>query len=142
MEELKSEKAVLLNQLDCADDVGIAAIKKDIASVGVGLSKLEQQEEKYASKLEAALREYTDLKDQGADFEPAQKIALLSENITSVSHRIQSDYGEKYDPLVMFDSQRNVAELLDEEANSRFSAAMQRKQKPQQIIRNITQENK
>ena len=28
---LKSEQAVLINQLDCADDSGIATIKKDIA---------------------------------------------------------------------------------------------------------------
>lgn len=70
IEELKSENAVLLNQLDCADDAGIAAIKKDIAYAEAGLFKLEQQEEKYSSKLEAALSEYADLKEQGADFEP------------------------------------------------------------------------
>lgn len=44
IEELKSEKAVLLNQLDYADDSGIAAIKKDIADAEASLSKLEQQE--------------------------------------------------------------------------------------------------
>ena len=71
IEELKSENAVLLNQLDCADDAGIAAIKKDIAYAEAGLFKLEQQEEKYSSKLEAALSEYADLKEQGADFEPS-----------------------------------------------------------------------
>ena len=39
IEELKSEKAVLLNQLDCADDAGIAAIKKDIAYAEAGLRR-------------------------------------------------------------------------------------------------------
>lgn len=60
IEELKSEKTVLLNQLDCADDAGIAAIKKDIAYTEADLFKLEQQEEKYSSKLEAALSEYAE----------------------------------------------------------------------------------
>lgn len=123
IEELKSEKAVLLNHLDCADDGGIATIKKDIAAAEAGLSKLEQQEEKYTSELEAALCEYATLKEQGADFEPtqlyAQRMALRPEKTTDAAHRIQSAYGEKYDPLVMFDSQRDVAELLHEDAENR-----------------------
>ena len=123
IEELKSEKAVLLNQLDCADDSGIAAIKKDIIAAEASLSKLEQQEKKYSAELEATLREYADLKDQGEDFEPAelyaQRMALRPEKSSSASNRIQSAYGEKYDPLVMFDSQRDVAELLHEDAENR-----------------------
>lgn len=123
IEELKSEKAVLLNHLDCADDAGIAIIKKDIVSVEAGLSKLEQQEEKYASELEAALSEYAALKEQSADFEPAelyaQRMALRPENTADAVQRIQSAYGKKYDLLVMFDSQRDVAELLHENAKVR-----------------------
>ena len=120
IEELKSEKAMLLNQLDCVDDAGIATIKKDIAAAEAGLSKLEQQEKKYASELEAALSEYAALKDQGADFEPAQlyeqRMALRPEKSASASDRIQSAYGEKFDPLVMFDSKRDVNDLLHEDA--------------------------
>ena len=123
IEELKSEKAVLLNQLDCADDSGIAAIKKDIADAEASLSKLEQQEKKYSAQLEAALNEYTNLKVRGADFDAAelyaQRMALRSEKSASASNRIQSAYGEKYDPLLMFESQRDIAELLQEEQKHR-----------------------
>ena len=123
IEELKSEKSVLLDRLNCTDDAGISAIKKDIAAAEAGLSKLEQQEEKYSSELEAALSEYAALKDQGADFEPtqlyAQRMALRPEKTTDAAHRIQSAYGEKYDPLVMFDSKRDVDELLHEDAENR-----------------------
>ena len=84
---------------------------------------MEQQEEKYSSELEAALSEYTDLKEQGADFEPAQlysqRMALRPEKSAAATNRIQSAYGEKYDPLLMFDSQRDVAELLHEDAENR-----------------------
>lgn len=86
---------------------------------------MEQQEEKYSSKLEAALSEYADLKEQGADFEPAQlyahRMALRPEKSVFASNRIQFAYKEKYDPQVMFDSQRDVAELLLENAENRTS---------------------
>lgn len=118
LEELKSEKAMLLNQLNWADNAGIATIKKDIASVEAGLSKLEQQEAKYSSELETALNEYADLKEQGAYFEPAelyaQRMALRPEKSAAASNRIRSAYGEKYDPLLMFDSQRDISEMLNE----------------------------
>ena len=118
IEEMKSEKAVLLNQLDCVDDSGIAAIKKDITAVEASLSKLEQQEAKYSSELETALSEYADLKEQSTDFDPAelyaQRMALRSEKSVSASNRIHSAYGEKYNPLLLFESQRDIAELLQE----------------------------
>lgn len=139
IEKLKSKKAVLLNQLDCADDAGIAATKKDIAYAEAGLFKLEQQEENCSSELEAALSEYADLKEQGADFEPAQlyahRMVLRPEKSVFASNRIQSAYGEKYDPLVMFDSQRDVAELLHEDAENR-TFQQELEQKKQQKLKN------
>lgn len=123
LEELKSEKSVLLDRLNCTDDAGISTIKKDIAAAEAGLSKLEQQETKYASELEAALSEYAALKDQGADFDPAelyaQRTALRQEKTAEAVQRIQSAYGEKFDSLVMFDSKRDVNELLHEDAEER-----------------------
>ncbi len=110
-------------------------IKRDIAAAEAGLSKLEQQEEKYSSELEAALSEYAALKEQGADFEPAelyaQRMALRPEKYSSASYRIQPAYGEKYNPLVMFDSQRDVAELLHEDVEER-AYQREREQKKQQ----------
>ena len=136
IEEMKSEKSVLLDRLSCTDDAGISTIKKDIAVAEAGLSKLEQQEEKYASELEAALSEYADLKEQGADFDPtelyAQRTALRPEKSASASNRIQSAYGEKYDPLVMFDSKRDVDELLHEDEEER-AYQREREQKKQQV---------
>jgi len=137
IEELKSEKAVLLNQLNCADDSEISAIKKDIADAEASLSKLEQQEEKYSSELETAFSEYADLKEQSADFEPvelyAQRMALRSEKSASASNRIQSAYGEKYDPLLMFDSQRDIAKLLQDDAENRvYQQEMEQRKRQEQ----------
>ena len=140
IEELKSEKAVLLNQLDCADDSGIAAIKKDIADAEAGLSKLEQQEEKYSSELETALSEYADLKEQSTDFDPAelyaQRMALRSGKSASASNRIQSAYGKKYDPLLMLDSQRDIAKLIQDDAeNSVYQQEMEQRKRQEQTKR-------
>ena len=137
IEELKTEKAVLLNQLDCADDSGIAAIKKDIADVEASLSKLEQQEEKYSSELETALSEYADLKEQSADFDLAelyaQRMALRSEKSASASNRVQSAYGKKYDPLLMLDSQRDIAKLLQDDAENRvYQQEMEQRKRQEQ----------
>lgn len=41
-------------------------------------------------------------------------MALRSEKTVAVIDRIQSTYGGKYDPMLMFNSQRDVSEILDE----------------------------
>lgn len=113
---------MLLDYLNCTDDTGISVIKKNIAAAEAGLFKLDQQEEKYSTELEAALNEYASLKSQGANFEPAelyaQRMDLHSEKSASASIRIQSAYGKKYDPLLMFDSKRDVAEILHEDSET------------------------
>lgn len=123
IEELKSEKGVLLSQLDYVDGAGIAVVKKDITAAEASLSKLKQQEEKYSAQLEVAFSEYANLKVQSADFDPdelyAQRIVLRPDKIAAVVDRIQDAYGEKYDPLMMFDSKRDVTELLHDEDESR-----------------------
>ena len=131
IEELKSEKSVLLDRLNCTDDAGISTIKKDIATAEAGLSKLEQQETKYAFELEAALSEYVALKDQSTDFDQTelytQRTVLRSEKTADAVQRIQAAYGEKFDPLMMFDSKRDVNDLLHEDAEER---AYQRERNP------------
>ena len=123
IEELKSEKAVLLNQLNCADDSGIAAIKKDVADAEASLSKLEQQEKKYSAQLEVALNEYTNLKVRGADFDAAelyaQRMILRADIMAAVVDHVQAAYGEKYDSVMMFNSKRDVSALLNDEDKCR-----------------------
>lgn len=138
IEELKFEKSVLLDRLNCTDNAGISTIKKDIVAAEAGLSKLEQQEAKYTSELESALSEYAALKNQGADFNPtelyAQRTDLRPEKTADAVQRIQSAYGEKFAPLVMFDSKRDVNDLLHEDAEER-AYQREREQKKQQVHR-------
>lgn len=69
LEELKSEKALLLQSLQYSKDTGIDVIRKDIATMEAGLKRLEQQEQKYTAELDNALKEYAELNEQAAEFD-------------------------------------------------------------------------
>ena len=48
------------------------------------------------------------------------RLAIREEKERSAVTCVQDAYGEKYDSLMMFDSKRDVANLLHEEAETRF----------------------
>ena len=123
LEELQTEKEMLLRSLDCADDTGISSVKKDIAAMESALKKLEEQEAKYSAELDAALKEYSELKEQASELDAGElmeaRLAIREEKERSAVTCVQDAYGEKYDSLMMFDSKRDVANLLHEEAEAR-----------------------
>ena len=137
LEELKSEKEVLLNTLDCADDAGVSDVKKQISTMEAALKKLEKQEESYTVELEDALKQYADLKEQAADVDAVElmdaRLDIRPDRERSAADRIKAAYGEKYDPLMMYDSKRDVADLLNEEAEAHsVREFLRQKQKLQQ----------
>ena len=137
LEELKTEKAMLLRSLDCADDVGISAVKKEIAALESALQKLSEQEEKYSAELDEALKQYAELKEQAAGMDAVElmdaRLAVREEQERSVASRVKSAYGEKYDPMMMQDSKRDVANLLNEETEARsIHERLRQKQQAQQ----------
>ena len=135
LEELKTEKEMLLRSLDCADDIGISSVKKDIAAMESALKKLEAQEAKYSAELDAALKEYSELKEQASEFDAGElmeaRLSIRGEKERSAVTRVQDAYGEKYDSLMMFDSKRDVANLLHEEAEIRSVRERLRKKQQQ-----------
>ena len=72
LEELRSEKSLLLQKFEYAEDAGTESFRKDIATMEAGLKKLEAQEQKYSAELDKALDEYAELKAQTADFDPVE----------------------------------------------------------------------
>lgn len=125
LEELQTQKNMMLNTLVCADDSGIVAVRKDIATMETGLRKLDQQETQYAAELDAALKEYAELQVQAADFDPVElaniRLSIRPNKENDAQRRIQSAYGDKYDPLMILDSKRDVARLLHEVGEERRS---------------------
>ena len=123
IEELKTEKEILLRSLDCTDDTGISDVKKEIATLESALQKLSEQEEKYSAELDDALKQYAELKEQSAGMDAAElmdaRLAVREEKELSAIEKVKAAYGEKYDPMLMHDSKRDVANLLHEEAEAR-----------------------
>ena len=122
IEELKTEKEILLRSLDCTDDTGISDVKKEIATLESALQKLSEQEEKYSAELDDALKQYAELKEQSAGMDAAElmdaRLAVREEKERSAIEKVKAAYGEKYDPMLMHDSKRDVANLLHEEAEA------------------------
>ena len=120
IEELKSEKALLLNQLNCADDHGMGEIKQHIASMESSLDTLNQQEKKYTAELDAALAQYTELQQQAVDMDAmeldAARHAIRSDKEYEVLQRLQATYGKKFDSGMLTQSRMDVAEMLGETA--------------------------
>ena len=136
LEELKSEKDMLLHSLECSDDAGIAAVKKDIPTMEATLKKLSQQEEKYTAELNDALQQYAELKSQSAEFDSDElqdaRLALRPAMERSAVDRVQSAYGDRYQPLMMYDSKRDVSDMLHEEAETRSIRERLRQKQQQQ----------
>lgn len=75
LEELRSEKALLLQKFEYAEDAGAEMFRKDIATMEAGLKRLEAQELKYSAELDKALDEYAELKAQTVELDPVELYA-------------------------------------------------------------------
>lgn len=123
IEELKTEKEMLLRSLDCADEAGISDVKKEIATLESALQKLSEQEAKYSAELDVALKQYAELKEQAAGMDAAElmdaRLDIRKEQERSAIDRVKAAYGEKYDFATMAGCKQDVASLLREETEIR-----------------------
>lgn len=120
IEELKNEKALLLNQFNCAADHGMDEIKQHITSMESSLEMLNQQEEKCTAELDAALAQYAELQQQAADMDAREldvaRQAIRTDKELEAAQRLQATYGKKFDHGMLAQSRNDVAEMLDEPA--------------------------
>ena len=127
---------MLLHSLDCADDAGISAVKKEIATLEGALQKLSEQEAKYSAELDEALKQYAELKEQAAGMDATElmdaRLAVREDKERSAIDRVKAAYGDKYDPMMMHDSKRDVANLLHEDAEARSIRERLRQKQQQQ----------
>lgn len=132
LEELRSEKAMVLQRLQCVDDRAVSNLKKIIFKSEMDLKNLEKHETRYAAALETALKQYTKLQEQAADLDPLvlyqARQAIRPEKEQSVVGRVQSAYGDKYSLLMAYDSKREVSKLLNEYTEDRAMQELKREQ--------------
>lgn len=119
LEELRSEKNLLLASLAYTEEDAAEQFPKDIAAMEQSLKRLEEQEQKYSAELDAALNEYVGLREQAQGFDPVQlyktKQAIRPSKEQEAENRAQQVYGEKYSSLLMFDSKKAVSRMLHED---------------------------
>lgn len=148
IEKLKSEKALLLNQFNCAEDQGMAEVKQHITFMENSLNKLDQQETRYAGELEAALVQYTELQQEAVamdstDLDTARQAIRPAKECETIQ-RLQTTYGKRFDSRTLAQSQMDVAEMLDETAESvsirQELQQLQRQQNRQSHVKEHSQE--
>ena len=123
LEELRSEKALLLQKFEYAEDAGAEAFRKDIATMEAGLKKLEAQEQKYSAELDKALDEYAELKAQTADFNPVelyearQSIRYAQEKESE--KQLEDAMHEKPSLIMLLGAKQETSRLLGDDADER-----------------------
>lgn len=139
LEELKSEKVMVLSSLDCDEDTGIAEVKKSVVAMERNLERLTQQEEKYVAELDTTLIQFTELKEQEKEVDYValfeQRAVLRPDTIQAVTSKLKMAYGEKFVPIILSDSKRDVAELLGEETEIRSIHEDLQKKQEQKVER-------
>ena len=128
LEELCSEKALLLQKFEYAEDAGAEVFRKDIAAMEAGLKKLEAQEQKYSVELDKALAEYADLKAQATDFDPmelyeARRAIRPAQEKESEKH-LEDAMHEKPSLIMLLSAKQETSHLLGADAEERQARQM------------------
>ena len=146
LEELRSEKALLLQKLEYAEDAGAEAFRKDIATMEAGLKKLETQEQKYSVELDKALTEYAELKAQTADFDPVElykaRQAIRPMQEKAAERQLEETLQKKPSFGLLLGAKQEVSRLLEEDTEERQARqmAMQRQEKQRTVPQNRSNE--
>ena len=132
LEELRSEKAMLLNNLDCADDKEVKKVRTSVSNMKDTLETLEASEKKFAAELDAAQKEFAALQEQAADFDPIElydaRQVIRPDKEQDAVYKLQDKYTDKYSHTIMVDGKHEVSCILDEYAKGQEIQQMKREQ--------------
>ena len=139
LEELRSEKMLLLQKFEYAEDAGAEEFRKDIATMEAGLKKLEAQEQKYSAELDKALDEYAELKAQAADFDPVElykaRQAIRPAQEKAAEQQLEDTMHEKPFLIMLLSAKQEASRLLGEDAENRQARQMvMQRQKEQRTV--------
>lgn len=123
LEELRSEKALLLQKFEYAEDAGAEAFRKDIAIMESGLKRLEAQEQKYAAELDKVLAEYAELKAQAVDLDPVElhdaRQAIRPVQEKAAEQQLEDSIHEKPSLIMLLSAKQETSRLLKEDTEAR-----------------------
>ena len=119
IEELRSEKSMILSRFDKTDDDGMKEVKKWVASMESSLQRLEQTEAKYQAELDAALAQFRELTGEGESVDKSelhtQRQILRKPYAQDARDRLQQAHGKQYSAITMMEAQQDVDHLLRED---------------------------
>ena len=128
LEELRSEKALLLQRFEYAEDAGAEAFRKDIATMEAGLKKLEAQEQRYSAELDKALAEYAELKAQASDFDSVElyqaRQVLRPAQEKAAERQLEETLQKKPSLIMLLSAKQEVSRLLGEDTEERQARQM------------------
>ena len=141
LEELRSEKALLLQQFE---DAGAETFRKDIAALESNLEKLDEQEQKYSAALDAALHEYAEVKSQAAGLDPVElyeaRQAIRLGQEAAANEKLEQVFGSKYSLLRWMDAKQAQIRLTNDSLEE-YAARQQAKQKYKSISQPVRKRN-
>ena len=112
LEELKSEKSMLLNSMECADDAAFSKFKKEVKNLDTQMDALEQAENKFTAELDRTLERYRDLEKTVADVDAGEltdtRMELRTGKEQSAASQLQKIYGVKYDYDMIVNSAKKL----------------------------------
>ena len=128
LEELCSEKALLFQKLEYAEDAGAEEFRKDIATMEAGLKKLEAQEQRYSAELDKALAEYAELKAQASDFDSVElyqaRQVLRPAQEKAAERQLEETLQKKPSLIMLLSAKQEVSRLLGEDTEERQARQM------------------
>ena len=128
LEELRSEKALLVQKFGYAEDAGAEAFRKDIAIMEAGLKKLEAQEQKHSAELDKALDEYAELKAQAADFDSVElykaRQVLHPAQEKAAERQLEETLQKKPSFSLLLSAKQEISRLLGEDTEERQARQM------------------
>ena len=144
LEELRSEKALLLQQFEYAEDAGAETFRKDIAALESNPEKLDEQEQKYSAALDAALHEYAEVKSQAAGLDPVElyeaRQAIRLGQEAAANEKLEQVFGSKYSLLRWMDAKQAQIRLTNDSLEE-YAARQQAKQKYKSISQPVRKRN-
>lgn len=106
IEELRSEKLRMLNELKCADDKDIPKVQSEIAKIESTLATMEKATSENSSKLLKLLSQYKVYRERAKSFNPAEfmraRLKLRPAKEKSAQAKLKAAYGKNFDETTFY----------------------------------------
>lgn len=119
IEELRSEKAMILSRFEKTEDQGMKEVENWVTSMESSLQRLEQTEIKYQAELDGALAQFRELTTEAQTMDKAelhtQRQLLRKLYTQDARSRLKEAHGNRYNIFTMMDAERDLDNLLWQE---------------------------